>query len=516
LLNDRTKRNGAAIHPSHAVVRYWGRKSREIAETYIRRYTKTGELVGDFFGGSGVFVRTALELGRRAVYIDLNPFAFLVAKSAAATCNPNEFLEAADQLISSLEVRLKLRETSLTVKGSELFQILCKCGKRVEVGSITYSRRYERVRRGRIRIHGIRASVLLHIPFGRTVTHQTLVAVNPEIATDVLSAAVDALIRDKLIVETEFPLDCRFVSACPCGRSGISYPRRLHWLIRGRIVPRDWYPKDKLQYSNGTTFLKQRDVTKISELFTNRNLAALASLWKSIKKVSEKRRVKTFLELAFMSALAGSSKMCRTTGGSWPVNSYWVPRTYVVRNPIAAFRRAVRRVFKMLLTQPTVKVGTLSRVIEGEAQAAFLRSDATNVKIPPNRLDYVIVDPPHSGEVQFFELSLFYTSWIRRKLEFSRELVINGRRNLLMSTYLRRVTQASRRVHDSLRLGGRYTVIFHSSVESLFRECANAVRSVGFDLEKDENDSDYRVLTFRKVKTHVATVSPCLYRKPPG
>jgi len=237
---------------------------------------------------------------------------------------------------------------------------------------------------------------------------------------------------------------------------------------------------------------------EISELFTKRNLAALASLWKSIKRVSEGPRVKTFLEFAFMSALAGSSKMCRTTGGSWPVNSYWVPRIYVVRNPIAAFRRAVRRVFRMLLTQSTVTVGRLPEVIAGQAQAAFLRSDATRVKMPPNTLDYVIVDPPHSGEVQYFELSLFYTSWIRGKLDFGRELVINRPRNLFMNTYLERITQASKRVYDSLRLGGRYTVIFHTTVESLLRECANAVRGAGFHLEKNENDSEYRVLTFRK------------------
>lgn len=501
MLNERTKRNGVAVHASHAVVRYWGRKSQEIAETYIRRYTKTGDLVGDFFGGSGVFVRTALELGRRALYIDLNPFAFVVAKSAAAACNPNDFLKAADDLISGLKVHLKLRVNSVAVGGSELFQIQCKCGRPVEVGSIIYSRKYGRTRRGRIRVDGIRSSVLLDIPFARTITHSALVALHPEIGTDVLSSAIDALLRDKLIMETEFPLDCTFVSVCKCGRGGISYPRRIRWLVREKIVPRDWYPRDKLQYSDGTTFLKQRDVTKISELFTSRNLAAIASLWKAIRKVSESRGVETLLEFAFMSALAGSSRMCRTTGGSWPVNSYWVPRTYVVRNPIVAFRRSVRRVFKMLLTQPTVKVGTLSRVIEGRSQAAFLQSDATSVKIPPNILDYVIIDPPHSGEVQYFELSLFYTSWLRRRLEFSRELVINRRRNLLISTYLERITQASRRVHDSLRLGGRYTVIFHSTAESLFRECADAIRSGGFNLEKDEIHGDYGVMTFRKMRT---------------
>src|SRR5881296_2103798 len=100
MLNERMKRNGVALRRSDVVVRYWGRKSHDIAETYIRRYTKTGEVVGDFFGGSGVFVRTALELGRRALYIDLNPFAFLVAKSTVAPCESKRFLESANRLIS--------------------------------------------------------------------------------------------------------------------------------------------------------------------------------------------------------------------------------------------------------------------------------------------------------------------------------------------------------------------------------------------------------------------------------
>ena len=38
------------------------------------------------------------------------------------------------------------------------------------------------------------------------------------------------------------------------------------------------------------------------------------------------------LELAFLATLVRSSKMCRNEGGIWPVNSYWIPRTYLVRN----------------------------------------------------------------------------------------------------------------------------------------------------------------------------------------
>jgi len=64
-----------------SVVRYWGRKPPELVEPYIKAYSHEGEVVLDPFAGSGSFVAAALQLKRRAIYIDLNPVAKIIARA---------------------------------------------------------------------------------------------------------------------------------------------------------------------------------------------------------------------------------------------------------------------------------------------------------------------------------------------------------------------------------------------------------------------------------------------------
>jgi len=61
------------------IIRYWGRKAGNIARPYIMKYSKLGEVVLDPFGGAGSIIKTALIMGRRCIYSDLNPLAVLIA-----------------------------------------------------------------------------------------------------------------------------------------------------------------------------------------------------------------------------------------------------------------------------------------------------------------------------------------------------------------------------------------------------------------------------------------------------
>lgn len=69
--------------------------------------------------------------------------------------------------------------------------------------------------------------------------------------------------------------------------------------------------------------------------------------------------------------------------------------------------------------------GDFSDIMYNGADVAFKVADSTKVSLPKNYLDYVIIDPPHTDEAQFFELSLLYTSWMKKELQFENELIIN-------------------------------------------------------------------------------------------
>ena len=496
MLNPRTIHNGTSSANAEGVVRYWGRKSRNLAQFYIQRFTKPHEVVADLFGGSGIFVKAALDVDRRAIYVDLNPFAHLIAKTTIAPCDLAEFVKATAALLSEPQVRFR-RKRTFACEGSKFFSIRCKCGRWTEADSITYGRKYRRLRPVSLGLNETSQSVYKSIPL-RGITHSALVSLHPELDSQTVTRVVKTLAKSRLVREVEFVVGSRFVSQCSCGRRGLSLPITIDWLVGGKVKPKLTPPHNKLEYSDGTPFLKRRDVSRLSELFTARNLAILTSLWDDIQGLRVKTDVKDCLRLAFLGTLARSSKMCREEGGSWPVNSYWIPRTYTVRNPYRVFRRAVGRISSLLRRHQQVTVGTSEEVLSGMADVSFLLEDATRTKFPRRSLDYVLVDPPHSDEAQYFELSLFYTSWLNKRLNFGREVIINTNRRKDAMGYFDMLRRASKLIRNSLKPGGYYTLILHDTNRTFVKRCADTIQEIGLGLVADEIVDGYSIFTFKK------------------
>lgn len=67
------------VHP------YFTRRSANVIQQYIKRFTQPNDVVCDPFGGTGVTAIEALLLGRKAVHNDLNPFANFITEVVSDT-----------------------------------------------------------------------------------------------------------------------------------------------------------------------------------------------------------------------------------------------------------------------------------------------------------------------------------------------------------------------------------------------------------------------------------------------
>lgn len=96
---------------------------------------------------------------------------------------------------------------------------------------------------------------------------------------------------------------------------------------------KEWYPKNPFYYPDGTPFMKKEKYESLDELFTRRNLQALAWLMEAIEKDVSKD-LRDFLKIAFTSMVHLCSKMVPAispTPGShqtsfsstWTQHSYW-------------------------------------------------------------------------------------------------------------------------------------------------------------------------------------------------
>jgi hypothetical protein len=244
--------------------------------------------------------------------------------------------------------------------------------------------------------------------------------------------------------------------------------------------------------------LKKRDASSVDELFDDRTLALLSAIWHDICSIEAKENVKRCLNLTFMMALAQSSRMCRKSGGSWLINSYWIPRNFVIKNPYVVFERAANRFINFLKDNKVFRCGDVPDVICNRADVAFKVADSTTISLPENSLDYAIIDPPHVDDVQFFELSLLYTSWMGKKPQFEAEMIVNQRRKKTLDVYIKMLREAAKRLYYALRPGAYLTIILRESEQRILEKCVRAVCDVGFNIIKNDSEEKYSVYTFQK------------------
>jgi len=81
-------------------MRYWGRKPIVIMEKIIKDIH--GEVV-DPFGGSGSTILTTLRHGNKAIYLDINPYAWLVAFVNIIEIDHEEFMKKSDEVLKNLK-----------------------------------------------------------------------------------------------------------------------------------------------------------------------------------------------------------------------------------------------------------------------------------------------------------------------------------------------------------------------------------------------------------------------------
>lgn len=160
------------------LIRYWGRKPPELVYKYIENYSKEGDVVLDVFGGSGNIVKTALMLKRRAIYVDLNPFAELVAHASIERCEREELEKAVKRILSMEKILIKNNGGIETLERNKLFSTKCICNEDVEVSAVTYTRIYSMDTDLQVNLSKNRAKIADIIHKRGPITHEELVKLN--------------------------------------------------------------------------------------------------------------------------------------------------------------------------------------------------------------------------------------------------------------------------------------------------------------------------------------------------
>jgi len=382
----------------------------------------------DPFCGGGVTVVEALKLRRKAVGVDVNPVATYVTSMECADINLTEFKSAFEELSTRVADEL-----------SSLYRTTCrKCGANAIGDWFEWDEVSKRIVR-----------VKLECPRCGSIEKK--------------ADEADQALANK--VERQF----------------------------GRIIGTRnlWFPRTPIPKGDKTTSLITRNLTSFHELFTRRNLLALAILRSEILN-SKSGPARELLMFMFSSSLKWASRQSHLRGKiveGWALHAYWIYPKSLELNVWNIFERrydAVKRGKQYSQTHIGSYckfAGKFEDLVKG-ATCLILSKSSSDLPLPDDTVDAVITDPPYGGNVNYAELSDFWHIWMSegRTIEKEDEVVVNRTQQKSIEDYQALLESVFRECHRVLKPGRPFVSTFNSNDFRVVASFVVAGSKAGFTL----------------------------------
>ena len=457
-----------AIYNIHS---YFSKKPHDAIRTYIRHYTRAGDLVLDPFCGSGGTALAALMEERRAVAIDRSPAATFITKSYCSPVNTKALLESYDRVLRQAKHEIDY-----------LYETRCeRCGGAARTTHTVYSQVFQCARcLSRIALYDCK-QVEGQTAQGKPKTFN----ICPLCAANGVQEVIRSQSEKFGFVPVSVSYEC--LGSCRPRRQERNHndenekKRRFfqnYDLAKIREIAElpieYWYPRG---YDMSSFSRYQRDalyyygVREVSDLFTHRNLRALATLKDAIGGDPQ-------LYFAFSAILLNSSRMYRhrSGGGGGPKGTdYMIPQIGREVPVWPPFEEKVRA-----LAQGSQHTSCEFLV---STQSACDLSE-----IPRDSVDFIFTDPPYAGTIQYGELSALWEAWMGVSLEWHKdEITVNAARGRTEQDWGNMMHSAMAECFRVLKPGRWLSLCYHDTSEGTWSLIQDIMAEVGFVVDKAES-----------------------------
>ncbi|MDE0100016.1 MAG: DNA methyltransferase [Truepera sp.] len=427
-------------------------------QPFIETFTELGDVVVDFFAGSGMTGLAALTVGRRARLSDISVLGQHIASGYLKEVSAPELLRVADGVVQKA---LEAISTLYTAKRESDGAIVAMVRT---VWSFTYccpACDYEMVYFDHLDEEG--------------------------------KAPASCPSCDKPFVRRRWPrLDDAPVRVVVRGENGrqveqgvSAYDRRKVYEAEkdSRIeeVPSQTIEEDREMYSRSG--LGKAGMTETRRFFSARNAIALLELWRAINNVKDEA-IRQKLRFAFTAILPRASKRYQWSAKR-PLNAqnqtYYIAPVYYEWNVFELFERKVNAAIKAAdtLFGQTALFGPLRH--QG---VTYDLASADRLKhLQDESIDYVFTDPPFGSNIFYSDMNLFHEAWLGKTTDYKSEAVVH-------TTSKRKDGSAERYenlLRDSFKEGwrilkpGKYmSVVFGNSSGRIWGLVQRALRDAGF------------------------------------
>jgi DNA modification methylase len=473
-----TTTKATAIYNMHT---YWSKKPHDAIRQYIRHYTQPGDIVLDPLCGSGGTALAALMEGRAAIAIDLSPAATFITKNYCTPVDVDELQRAFEELQAKVKPEIDW-----------LYETRCdRCDGRATTAYTVYSYIFQCPRC--LEKFPLFDCVKVEKPgfsekpgFLKACPYCHARGYVEEISTrsqrfDTVPVLVSYLCQEGCKPERgerrhndPDPKKRAFFEKYDLGKLRQIEAKEIpHWVPPHRMmnVESDTEPwGDK--WRAGTSSFRT-----VAELFTKRNLWALAVLLDAIMQIDSEA-----LLFAFQSDILTASTMQQyhEGGGGFARGTYYVPQVFMEREQWACLNRKVSDVIKGKaiineeVTVPRVHISTQS---------------ATNMaSILQNTVDYIFTDPPYAGNVQYGELNFVWEAWLGFDTHWhDKEIIINRTRGSNEADWTQMMRLAMSECYRVLKPGRWLSLCYHDTSEGTWQMIQDLMAEVGFIPERSDS-----------------------------
>ncbi len=472
-----TTTKATAIYNMHT---YWSKKPHNAIRQYIRHYTRPGDLVLDPFCGSGGTALAALMEGRAAIAIDLSPAATFITKNYCTPVDVDELQRAFEELQRKVKPEMDW-----------LYETRCdRCDGRATTAYTVYSYVFQCPR-------CLEKTPLFDCPEARSQT----AAGKPK--TIRLCPRCQARGHQEEIKTSGLrfdPLPVLVSYLCEEGckpqrgerRHNDPDPKKRAYFqkfdlgkiaeIEPKTIPY-WYPPQRMmnvesdsepwgdKWRAGTSNFRT-----VAELFTKRNLWALASVLAEIQKSISKRDALLF---AFTSILLKSSRMMAHNSdgiGRIQKGTYYLPQ---IIHDVNVGRFMAEAVSDLKAGLDEIKLLSTNLLVSTD--------DSTKMNIPSETVDYIFTDPPYAGNVQYGELNFVWEAWLEFDTHWhNQEIIVNETRGITDVHWERLMHCAMGECFRVLKPGRWISLCYHDTSEGTWQLIQDMMTQVGFIPEHTE------------------------------
>ena len=270
----------------------------------------------------------------------------------------------------------------------------------------------------------------------------------------------------------------------------------------------EWYPKNPMYHVNGNPFKEKQKFESLDELFTKRNLYALAILMNEIENEPDKE-LKEFLKIGFTSMVHLCSRMTpvrptRPLSSAWTQHSYWHANEFMEQNVWQKFESSI--VGKQGLIKAKEESNSYYKnvkfakkfedVINGKADVFIYNGSCIDIMNDIRKscgdkgcIDYIFTDPPYDSSIQYGELSFLWVAWLKKDKDYlekmdADEIIHNDKQKKDFEVYTSLLRESFRGMFDILKQDKYLTLTFHNPTFKVRNATIRTGILSGFELEK--------------------------------